>query len=65
MSDMKKKMLDYIKNGQKNGNVFNAKQSDLNAKLSILHNNQLLSELEFQSLQIGLQIQLIQFTHLY
>ena len=52
MSDMKKKMLDYIKNGQKNGNVFNAKQSDLNAKLSILHNNQLLSELEFQSLQI-------------
>lgn len=52
MSDMKKKMLDYIKNGQKTGSVFNANQKDLNTKLSILHNNQLLSELEFQSLQI-------------
>ena len=52
MSDMKKKMLDYIKNGQKSGSVFNANQKDLNTKLSILHNNQLLSELEFQSLQI-------------
>lgn len=52
MSDMKKKMLDYIKNGQKKGNAFNSKQADLNAKLTLLHNNQILTELEFQSLQI-------------
>lgn len=52
MNDLKKKMLDYIKDGQKNGKVFNSAQANLNNKLTFLHNNQLLTELEFQSLQI-------------
>ena len=51
LDQLKQKVLDFIKNSNKNnGNQFKA--NDLTSRLNILHNNQLLCELEFQSLQI-------------
>ena len=52
MSKMKKKMLDYIKEGQKSKQYLSKEQLRLNDKLSIIHKNTLLNELDFQSMQL-------------
>ena len=52
MSKMKKKMLDYIKEGQKSKQYLSKEQLKLNDKLSIINKNTLLNELGFQSMQL-------------
>ncbi len=52
MNEMKKKMLDYIKEGQKSKQYLSKEQLRLNDKLSIIHKNTLLNELDFQSMQL-------------
>ena len=52
MNDMKKKMLDYIKEGQKSKQYLSKEQLRLNDKLSVIHKNTLLNELDFQSMQL-------------
>ena len=52
MSKMKKKMLDYIKEGQKSKQYLSKEQLRLNDKLSVIHKNTLLNELDFQSMQL-------------
>ena len=52
MSKMKKKMLDYIKDGQKSKQYLSQEQIKLNDKLSVINKNTLLNELGFQSLQL-------------
>lgn len=51
-SSMKNKMLEYIKVGKKKGRNEAANQGNLQYKLNLMNHNQLLSELEFQSVQI-------------
>jgi hypothetical protein len=51
-TNLKKKMMDHIKNAQKNMTQSNLDNLDLNTKLSKLATNQLLIELEEQSVQI-------------
>ena len=51
-TDLKKKMMDHIKNAQKNMAQSNLDNLDLNTKISKLTTNQLLIELEEQSYQI-------------
>ena len=52
MSKMKKKMLDYIKEGQKSKQYLSKEQLRLNDKLSVINKNTLLNELDFQSMQL-------------
>ena len=52
MNEMKKKMLGYIKEGQKSKQYLSKEQLRLNDKLSIIHKNTLLNELDFQSMQL-------------
>ena len=52
MSKMKKKMLDYIKEGQKSKQFLSNEQLRLNDKLSVINKNTLLNELDFQSIQL-------------
>ena len=52
MSKMKKRMLDYIKDGQKSKQYLSQEQIKLNDKLSVINKNTLLNELAFQSLQL-------------
>ena len=52
MNEMKKKMLDYIKEGQKSKQYLSKEQLRLNDKLSVIHKNTLLNELDFQSMQL-------------
>ena len=52
MSKMKKKKLDYIKDGQKSKQYLSQEQIKLNDKLSVINKNTLLNELGFQSLQL-------------
>jgi len=52
MNEMRKKMLDYIKEGQKSKEHLSKEQLRLNDKLSIIHKNTLLNELDFQSMQL-------------
>ena len=52
MSKMKKKMLDYIKDGQKSKQYLSKEQIRLNDKLSVINKNTLLNELGFQSMQL-------------
>ena len=52
MSKMKKKMLDYIKEGQKSKQFLSKEQLRLNDKLSVINKNTLLNELDFQSIQL-------------
>ena len=52
MSKMKKKMLDYIKEGQKSKQYLSKEQLRLNDKLSVISKNTLLNELGFQSMQL-------------
>ena len=52
MSKMKKKMLDYIKEGQKSKQFLSKEQLRLNDKLSVINKNTLLNELDFQSMQL-------------
>ena len=52
MSKMKKKMLDYIKEGQKSKQFLSKEQIRLNDKFSIINKNTLLNELGFQSIQL-------------
>ena len=52
MNEMKKKMLDYIKEGQKSKQYLSKDQLRLNDKLSIIHRSTLLNELDFQSMQL-------------
>ena len=52
MNEMKKKMLDYIKEGQKSKQYLSKEQLRLNDKLSVIHKNALLNELDFQSMQL-------------
>ena len=51
-TNLKRKMMDHIKNAQKNMTQSNLDNLDLNTKLSKLATNQLLIELEEQSVQI-------------
>ena len=51
-TDLKKKMMDHIKNAQKNMAQSNLDNFDLNSKIAKLTTNQLLIELEEQSYQI-------------
>jgi hypothetical protein len=51
-SDMKRKMVDYIKETHKNITKLNAEQLDTSSKLTLLQNHQLLIELEYNSRQI-------------
>ena len=50
LKDMKVKMLDFIKEAQKG--IKEEENKKLNEKISIIHKNSLLNELEFQSLQL-------------
>ena len=52
MNEMKKKMLDYIKEGQRSRQYLSDEQLRLNDKLSLIHKNTLLNELDFQSMQL-------------
>ena len=52
MNEMKKKMLDYIKEGQKSKQYLSKEQLRLNDKLSVIHRTTLLNELDFQSMQL-------------
>ena len=52
MNEMKKKMLDYIKEGQKSKQYLSKEHLRLNDKLSVIHKNTLLNELDFQSMQL-------------
>ena len=52
MNEMKKKMLDYIKEGQKSKQYLSKEQLRLNDKLSVINKNTLLNELDFQSMQL-------------
>ena len=52
MNEVKKKMLDYIKEGQKSKQYLSKEQLRLNDKLSVINKNTLLNELDFQSLQL-------------
>ena len=52
MNEMKKKMLDYIKEGQKSKQYLSKEQLRLNDKLSVIHKSSLLNELDFQSMQL-------------
>ena len=52
MNEMKKKMLDYIKEGQKSKQYLSKDQLRLNDKLSVIHKSTLLNELDFQSMQL-------------
>ena len=52
MSKMKKKMLSYIKDGQKSKQYLSQEQLRLNDKLSVINKNTLLNELGFQSMQL-------------
>ena len=52
MSKMKKKMLDYIKEGQKSKQFLSKEQIRLNDKFSVINKNTLLNELGFQSMQL-------------
>ena len=52
MKKKKKKMLDYIKEGQKSKQYLSKEQLRLNDKLSVIHKNALLNELDFQSMQL-------------
>ena len=52
MNDMKRKMLDYIKDAQTSKQYLSNEQLRLNDKLSIVHKNTLLYELDFQSTQL-------------
>ena len=49
---MKKKMLDYIKEGQKSKQFLSKEQIRLNDKFSVINKNTLLNELGFQSMQL-------------
>ena len=51
-SEMKRKMVDYIKETHKNITKLNAEQLDTSSKLTLLQNHQLLIELEYNSRQI-------------
>ena len=50
--NLKKKMMDYVKEIQHNMAQNNKDNMELNSKLSILYKNQMLNELEHQALQI-------------
>ena len=50
--NLKKKMMDYVKEIQHNMSQNNADTLELNSKLSMLYKNQMLSELDYQALQI-------------
>lgn len=52
MKEMKKKMLEYIKNGQKSNEHLSEEQIRLNDKLYVINRNTLLNELDFQSVQL-------------
>ena len=52
MTKMKKKMLSYIKEGQKSKQFLSKEQLRLNDKLSVINKNTLLNELGFQSMQL-------------
>ena len=52
MNDMKRKMLNYIKDAQTSKQYLSNEQLRLNDKLSIVHKNTLLYELDFQSTQL-------------
>ena len=52
MASFKKKMLDYLKNEHSSYGSSTNQQSELNAKLTLLHVTELIKELEFQSTQI-------------
>ena len=51
-SQFKKKMIDNLKEAKNNVSKLNLEYMDLNGKITILQNHQLLSELEFQKEQI-------------
>lgn len=51
-TDLKKKMMDHIKETQKNVTELNMRHMDVSTKLTLLQNHQLLIELEYQSQQI-------------
>lgn len=52
LDQLKQKVLEFIKNSNKSNGQLSMKSTDLSSRLNTLHNNQLLCELEFQSLQI-------------
>ena len=52
MASFKKKMLDFLKNEHSSYGSSTNQQSELNAKLTLLHVTELIKELEFQSTQI-------------
>ena len=51
-SKLKKQMMEFLKNSQKNMAKNNEQNLELNSKLTVLYKNQMLNELENQSLQI-------------
>lgn len=51
-TEMKRKMMDHIKETQRNVVELNLKHMDVSTKLTLLQNHQLLIELEYQSQQI-------------
>ena len=51
-SQFKKKMIDNLKEAKNNVSKLNLEYMDLNGKITILQNHQLLSEIEFQKEQI-------------
>ena len=51
-SKLKKQMMEFLKNSQKNMAKNNEENIELNSKLTILYKNQMLNELENQSHQI-------------
>ena len=51
-SQFKKKMIDNLKDAKENVSKLNLEYMDLNGKITILQNHQLLSEIEFQKQQI-------------
>ena len=51
-SKLKRQMMEFLKNSQKNMAKNNEENLELNSKLTVLYKNQMLNELENQSLQI-------------
>lgn len=51
-TDLKRKMMDHIKETQKNVTQMNVQHMDISTRLTLLQNHQLLIELEYQSKQI-------------
>jgi hypothetical protein len=51
-TDLKRKMMEHIKETQKNVTQLNLEHMDVSTKLTLLQNHQLLIELEYQSQQI-------------